>query len=110
MDVIARSHYELRFRVEFLERKGIEFQGFFATIMEKRYPEDFIRVRPWGSAGDWKNDGYLKSQRKLFQSYAPNELTANECVSKIDEDFSGALPYWKQHFNTWVFVHNSRDG
>jgi hypothetical protein len=78
--------------------------------MEKRYPADFIRVRPWGSIGDWKNDGYLQSKKILFQSYAPNELSARECISKVDEDFKGALPYWKKYFDTWVFVHNSRDG
>lgn len=46
----------------------------------------------------------------LFQSYAPNELSANECLLKVEEDFNGALPYWQAYFETWVFVHNSRDG
>jgi hypothetical protein len=76
--------------------------------MEKRYPADFIRVRPWGNIGDWKNDGYLTSKRMLFQCYAPNELDAAKCITKIDEDFTGALPHWKQHFDVWIFVHNSR--
>jgi hypothetical protein len=67
-------------------------------------------VRPWGNQGDRKNDGYLPSKRTLFQSYAPNELTAAECVQKIDDDFEGALPYWKKYFDIWVFVHNSRPG
>lgn len=110
MDEVARSHYELCFKIAFLEKKGDEFQGFFATIMEKRYPADFIRVRPWGKAGDRKNDGYLRSRRILFQCYAPNELSASECLSKIDEDFNGALPHWKSYFDTWIFVHNSAPG
>lgn len=37
-------------------------------------------------------------------------MGAKQCVAKISEDFEGALPYWKAHFDTWVFVHNSRDG
>jgi hypothetical protein len=110
MDQVERAFYELSFRLSYVEKKGDDFQSFFATIMEKRYPADFIRVRPWGPTGDRKNDGYLRSRRMLFQSYAPNEMRAADCVSKINEDFNGALPYWEQYFSTWVFVHNSRAG
>lgn len=110
MDVVARSFYELTFKVAFMEKKADEFQDFFSSVMEKRYPADFIRVRPWGNVGDRKNDGYLRSRRILFQSYAPNEISASECVSKIDEDFNGALPHWKEYFDIWVFVHNSMQG
>lgn len=42
--------------------------------------------------------------------YAPNEMRAADAISKIDEDFNGALPYWEEFFDSWVFVHNSRDG
>lgn len=110
MDDLARAFYELAFKVAFMERKADEFQDFFSTIMEKRYPADFIRVRPWGNVGDRKNDGYLRSRRMLFQSYAPNDIEVAKCIAKINEDFDGALPYWKAHFDTWVFVHNSREG
>jgi hypothetical protein len=79
--------------------------------MEKCYPGDFQRVRPWGREGDRKNDGYLRSKRILFQVYAPSGvMRADATVRKIDEDFNGALPYWEQYFDTWVFVHNSRNG
>jgi hypothetical protein len=78
--------------------------------MEKSYPGDFTKVRPWGKSGDKKNDGYLKSERILFQIYAPNSLKERETINKIDEDFRKALPYWKQYFDTWIFVHNSKEG
>ena len=78
--------------------------------MEKRYPADFIRVKPWGNVGDKKNDGYLKSKRMLFQCYAPNDSSAADSKAKINKDFTGALPHWEELFGTWVFVHNSRDG
>lgn len=110
MDPVARAFYELKFKTAFLEKKGTEFQDFFSTIMEKVHQSDFIRVRPWGKVGDRKNDGYLKSERTLFQVYAPNEMTAAEALSKIDEDFNGALPHWKAHFDKWIFVHNSASG
>jgi hypothetical protein len=105
-----RWFYELQFRIAYLEKKGEAFQDLFSSIMEKRYPANFIRVRPWGNVGDRKNDGYLQSRRTLFQSYAPNEMDAAKCIAKIDDDFNGALPHWQEYFNTWVFVHNSREG
>lgn len=110
MDELTRAHYELIFENAFIKKKADEFQGFFSAIMEKRYPADFIPVRPWGNVGDRKNDGYLRSKRMLFQCYAPNKLNAAKCIAKIDEDFTGALPHWKQYFDVWVFVHNARDG
>jgi len=110
LEDLTRAFYELAFENAFLRKRADEFQDFFCSIMEKRYPADFIRVRPWGSIGDRKNDGYLRSRRMLFQSYAPNEMSAATCLAKIEEDFNGALPHWKQFFDVWVFVHNSRDG
>jgi hypothetical protein len=102
--------YDLKFKTEFLLQKGTSFQDFFSELMEKRHPSDFIRVRPWGRHGDWKNDGYLKSEKKLFQVYAPNEMKASDAINKIDEDFNGALPYWDEHIDEWIFVHNSHEG
>lgn len=94
----------------FLSLRGEAFQDFFAGIMARVHPNDFIRTRPWGNSGDRKNDGYLKSQRILYQVYAPNEMEASKAVSKINEDFAGALPYWERFFDTWTFVHNALNG
>jgi hypothetical protein len=110
LDRIARAYYELLFENALLKKKGEEFQDFFSSLMEKLHPGDFQRVRPWGQLGDWKNDGYLRSERTLFQVYAPNEHSAAETLRKIEEDFTQALPYWKQHFDRWIFVHNSGTG
>lgn len=110
VDDFSRAFYELLFRNAYLESRGEEFQGLFSTLMEKRHPNDFFRTRPWGNRGDRKNDGYLRSARTLFQCYAPNEMREADALAKIDEDFLGALPHWRAHFDTWVFVHNARDG
>lgn len=110
MDDMSRMYYEVVFERDFLKHKGSSFQDFFCEIMEKCHPYDFQRVRPWGKMGDRKNDGYLKSSRILFQIYAPNEMKASEAISKIDVDFKGALPYWRQYFDHWVFAHNARSG
>ena len=110
MDDFERAFRELQFKTAYLEKKGNEFQDWFATIMEKRFPGDFIRVRPWGKVGDRKNDGYVRSTRSLFQVYAPNQMSAKGALAKIDEDYNGVLPYWEQYFDTWIFVHNSKQG
>lgn len=110
MDPVSRAMYEYKFELAFLKKSGDEFQDFFSDIMEKKYPGDFQRVRPWGREGDRKNDGYRWSTRTLFAVYAPNEMRADRCVAKVDSDFRGALPHWEEHFSTWVFVHNSRLG
>jgi tetratricopeptide (TPR) repeat protein len=110
MDQQSKTFYELRFRAQFLESKAAAFQDLFVAIMSKAYPGDFIPCRPWGSIGDRKNDGYLKSDRTLFQVYAPNEMRMTDTVSKIVTDFSEALPHWHDYFDTWVFVHNAHGG
>ena len=109
MDSLTRGYYELAFRTMYLEKTGFEFQGFFADVMSKCHPDDFIPTRPWGSRGDRKNDGYLRSERTLFQVYAPEELNEErKALNKIEEDFFGALPHWREFFDLWVFVHNAR--
>ncbi|WP_152366352.1 ABC-three component system protein, partial [Pseudomonas aeruginosa] len=69
-----------------------------------------MACRPWGNVGDRKNDGYLPSARILFQSYAPNELSAADAIKKINEDFEGAKEHWEEYFDEWTFVHNAPDG
>ncbi len=110
MDKWTRAFYELKLEVTFHKKNGNEYQDFFSEVMEKCHPGDFQRVRPWGNVGDRKNDGYLRSERTLFQVYAPNEATASNMIAKIEEDFSGALPYWQRYFDNWIFVHNSPNG
>ena len=110
MDRIQQLNYEKDFRIAFLESKGDGFQRLFEKLMSKVHPADFMACRPWGNVGDRKNDGYLPSARILFQSYAPNELSANEAIKKINEDFEGAKEHWEKYFDEWTFVHNAPDG
>lgn len=110
MDKYARAYFEATFKSQFLDRNGNSFQDMFCDIMEKCHPGDFIPVKPWGSAGDHKNDGYLRSMRTLFQVYAPENLRGARVKTKIMTDFAGALPYWRDYFDTWIFVHNSKKG
>ena len=104
------AFYEVRFENAFLRAKGDEFQTFFERLMGLAYKADFMACRPWGNQGDRKNDGFLKSERRLFQVYAPNEMTEKKATNKITEDFEGAKVHWGKHFDKWTFAHNATDG
>lgn len=107
---LRQAFYEERFENAFLRAKGDEFQTLFERLMGLAYRADFMACRPWGKQGDHKNDGFLKSERRLFQVYAPNEMKATEANAKIKEDFEGARVYWGIHFDHWVFAHNAVGG
>lgn len=107
---LQSAFYEQKFEVAFLRAKGETFQKFFERLMGLAYKADFMACRPWGNTGDRKNDGFLKSERRLFQVYAPNELDATTTSNKIKADFEGAKLHWNKHFDKWTFVHNAIDG
>ncbi len=107
MEPLEKAYYEAKFENEFLRAKGNAFQTFFNDLMDRAYKSDYMPCRPWGSQGDRKNDGFLKSERCLFQVYAPNEMVAKEAINKIREDFEGAKEFWGKHFDKWAFVHNA---
>lgn len=104
------AYYEQKFENEFLRSKGDAFQAFFERLMGLAYKADFMACRPWGNQGDRKNDGFLKSERRLFQVYAPNQMDTAKAKAKITEDFVGAREHWGKHFDAWTFVHNATDG
>ncbi len=110
MDQFARHYFGMVFRERFNDARGDNFQKLFGQIMNLRYPGDFTQTRPWGPLGDDKCDGYLPSQRKFYQCYAPDELEQKKTLDKLNKDFTGALPYKGTYFTVWVFVHNARDG
>ncbi len=107
---LQQAYYELKFENAFLKAKGDAFQDFFEKLMGLAYKADFMACHPWGNRGDKKNDGFLKSERRLFQVYAPYEMTETKAIDKITEDFNGALEYWGSLFDKWVFAHNADDG
>jgi len=110
MDRLQIAFYENKFEIMFLRSKGDAFQTFFERLMSMAYKADFMACRPWGNRGDRKNDGFLKSQRCLFQVYAPDKMKEGKAIEKIKEDFEGAKQYWGEHFDKWVFAHNAIDG
>lgn len=110
MQPLEKAFYESKLENAFLRAKGNTFQTFFNELMGRAYKSDYMPCRPWGKHGDRKNDGFLKSEHRLFQVYAPNEMTEKAAIDKMDEDFEGAKDYWGEHFDKWAFVHNAYDG
>lgn len=107
---MQEAYYVLKFENEFYRAKGSAFQALFERLMSLAYRADFMACCPWGREGDRKNDGFLKSERRLFQVYAPNEMKAAQAKAKISADFHGALNHWGTHFDKWSFVHNATEG
>jgi hypothetical protein len=105
-----RHFFSLELGRELQRRDGTAFQQLFTDIMKRRHRSDFHTVCPWGSQGDWKNDGYLMPERRMFQCYAPAEFKQAKATKKIRDDFTGAMKHWKAHIGAWVLVHNKLGG
>jgi hypothetical protein len=97
---LTDAFYELKLENAFLRANGDEFQTLFERLMGLAYKADFMACRPWGNRGDRKNDGFLRSERRLFQVYAPNQMSENRAKAKIAEDFNGAKVHWRYHSPT----------
>lgn len=93
--LIARNMFKLRVH----EAKGTAFQRLFERVMQYCC-KDFIPVKPYGDVGDRKNDGYIPSQGRYFQVFAPEKPSSKEtavaAASKAARDFAGLKAYWNQ--------------
>lgn len=110
LDPVQRNHYGHRFELEFLKAHAQAFEDLFNRIMAHRYQSDFQPVRAYGNQGDKKSDGYLVSEKTVFQCYGPKETKQSEMLAKINGDYAGALEHWGERMRRWRFVHNDQDG
>jgi hypothetical protein len=110
LDPLEHYHYGLQLQVKLRSETGDAFQRFFSDIMQRRHGADFQATQPWGALGDRKCDGYLRSSRRLFACYAPQEADFKTTQGKLHSDFNGALPHQGKFWDEWCFVHNSADG
>lgn len=94
---------------------GDAFEAFFASMMESRHPDDFVRVKALGALGDKKCDGYLQSTVEIFQCYgaenggAKKKAVNAHLTKKMGTDYSGACSHW-QDMTGWYMVHNFVEG
>lgn len=110
MGPVSEAFLALHFRTAFLEKKGTEFQDWFAKLASNAHGADFEIVRPYGNQGDWKCDGRMVSTGTVFQCYGPETPTDKKTIDKINEDFAGAKVKWPGFLKAWVFVHNHTGG
>jgi hypothetical protein len=103
---MSAASYFTRFENELLKAKGEAFQTLFENLMGRAHPGDFEPARPAGRDGDWKCDGFLASERRLFQVYGPERIFSAEVCRKIRGDLAGALQHWGGRMQKWTFVHN----
>ena len=87
------------FRLRVYEAKGAEYQRLFEKVMGYRHA-DFTPIKPYGKIGDRKNDGYIPSEGRYFQVYAPEDPgkphTAVNAAQKARKDFDGLLGHWEE--------------
>jgi hypothetical protein len=102
--------HAVRFQLIFRTAHGNAFQDFIGDVLERRFREDFFRIKPAGRQGDKKCDGIIQSRRILLQVYAPEQMRSQPAIDKIDEDLAGAAENWGLLFDQWIFLHNQFKG
>ena len=111
MDPISDAFYAQQFRIDFLSKKGVAFQDWFARLAGHAFGSDYEAVRSFGSHGDWKCDGRQRSTGTVFQCYAPESSMSQRTTNrKIDADLAGAVSLWPEFIKAWVLVCNDQRG
>ena len=110
MDEVQEYSYRLKFRLTFRQKKGGDFQDWFAELAARAFGPDFEKVRPYGNRGDLKCDGRRVSTRTVFQCYAPYEMKEKLLNAKVEQDFIGACEHWGADMAEWTLVHNDDRG
>jgi hypothetical protein len=85
--------------------EGAAFQDVCDRLALELYPGDFQPVRPGGTHGDMKNDGYCPTLRIFFAAHATRGETAAKTKNKISSDLEGCLAKHRD-VKTWRFMTN----
>ena len=111
MKPLDKNYLSLQFRDRIFSKKGTEFQTFFESIMNKKYP-DFQTIKPYGKEGDGGNDGWVKSIGRYYQVYAPDEPVVKEsdAADKLEIDFQKLKTTWNEisEIKEYRFVFNDK--
>ena len=86
----------IMFKNKIYESDGQAYEDLLVRVMQN-VDENFEPVKPQGSYGDRKNDGFIRDKGIFFQVYAPENLRfkESEAIDKLNEDFSGIIKHWK---------------
>lgn len=85
----------LTFQNRVLKATGNSYEELFTHVMQSANP-NFRQVKPQGSLGDKKNDGFDPTTGTYYQVYAPENLATTEdaAIKKLHTDFNGLKSYW----------------
>ena len=112
--IVAQEYFwKIALRLMLRQSSGDSFQDFFSRVMQKRFGDDFVRVRPFGQKGDKGCDGYLQSSGKLFQCYGAlngDKGKVDYLIDKMEEDFTKAKTKLGKIMKEWHMAHNLVDG
>ena len=100
------------FKTKIHELDKQSFEDLFVHIMQNADPE-FKAVKPQGSYGDRKNDGFNDKTGEYYQVYGPEDikLKENDANDKLEEDFKGLHKYWTKNgfkIKQYYFVVNDK--
>ncbi len=113
MDVQQKLDVRKAFKLRIHESNGNAFEDLFCDVM-RASNKDFKKVKPQGRIGDRKNDGFIQSEGKYYQVYAPQSPTGNptSATSKLEGDLDGLIAYWGNKHNYEIkhfyFVFNDK--
>src|SRR3990172_3380339 len=108
MNNVEKTLARILFHNKINQSDGNAFEDLFTEIMNYAEP-DFQQIKPWGSIGDRKNDGYIKSKGIYFQVFAPEDIKVSypTVVKKLVKDFNGLKKQWNP-VNEFYFVVNDK--
>ena len=104
-------HWQLDLKLRTCQ--GNAFQTFIGDLMEARFGDDFVRVKPYGSLGDKGCDGYRQSDGAVFACYGAQNGAAgsvSQFLAKMDDDFAKARRHLGAIMKSWHMTHNIVEG
>jgi hypothetical protein len=86
---------QILFKNKALSSDGQAYEDLFIRTMEE-ISTSFQPVKPQGSLGDKKNDGFDYATGEYYQCYAPEDLSKNilTAVNKLQKSADGLVEYW----------------
>jgi hypothetical protein len=95
MNLQEKMIARIMFRNKVLSADAQAFENLFTSVMAYAR-SDFQQVKPQGSIGDRKNDGFEPTIGRYYQVYAPEDAQEKEsaAIKKLEGDFVGLKSYW----------------
>ncbi len=95
MDDNAKAFARNMLRLRIHESDAQAYEDLFVRVMGYAEP-NFRPVKPHGTVGDRKNDGFDFTTGTYYQVYAPEDIrrSAGNALKKLREDFSGLKAFW----------------